>query len=273
MTPLQAALGYISVGWRVAPALPGQKHPCIPEWQTRATTDVNTIVPWFTTDPDRMNVCIATGEASGIWVLDIDDKQPCELDHDCHAMKGSCTLTRLEVEHGELPRTYVVGTGSGGTHYYFSWEGVDFDLRNSAGRLGPGVDTRGNGGQVVAPPSRCSDPTHFQSYTVLSGAVPVPAPRWLTWLLKPQARPAYHGPRPEAFLPGGHDGILGWLASLRPGEQDQGAAWVVRALRDEGKTAQEARDLLWSVMQTWECSRGPWTPNDAERHVRSAYRM
>ena len=277
MTPLQAALAYAARGWRVAPAGAGQKHPCLSEWQERASTDVNKVAHWFCgAGSERMNVCIATGEASDLWVLDVDDKEPCQLDHACQqAMKGSCSLTRLEAEHGELPETYIVGTGSGGAHYYFTWAGVDFDLRNSAGKLGPGLDTRGNGGQVVAPPSRADDPTHFQRYTVLTGAPPVPAPAWLLKLLKPPERKPYTGPpvrTSDAFFPGRGDGILGWLATVQPGGQDQALAWVVRALRDEGKTAQETGQLVWDVVRNWPTSRGPWTENDIERHLRSAFR-
>jgi len=273
---LRAALSYISAGWRVAPAAPGKKYPRIQEWQDRATTDVNTVVEWFAGKPD-MNVCIATGEASNLVVLDIDDKEPCELNHDCHAMKGSCTLTRLEVEHGELPETYTVASGSGGCHFYFSWAGVDFDLRNSAGKLGPGLDTRGNGGQVLAPPSRADDPTHFQRYTVLAGVPPVPAPAWLLKLLKPPERKPYTGPpvrTSDGFFGRGGDGILGWLATVQPGGQDAAGAWVVRALRDEGKTPQEAGDLLWDVVRNWPCGnpRDPWTEQDVERWIRGAYR-
>lgn len=263
VTPLRAALAYAEHGWRVAPAGPGKKHPYLKDWQERASADPNTVAHWFCgAGSERMNVCIATGQESGIWVLDCDDCQQC-------GKTGSVSLAALEAKYAPLPATYSVGTGSGGVHYYFSWQGVDFDLRNSAGKLGKDLDTRGAGGQVVAPPSRASDPHHFQRYTLLAGIPPVPAPAWLLELLRPAER--FLGPRPEQFYAGSGDGILGWLATLRPGEQDNGLAWVVRALRDEGKTAQEAGDLLWPVVSAWECSRGPWTEQDIERHLRSAY--
>ncbi len=50
-----------------------------------------------------------------------------------------------------VPLTPRCETGSG-MHYYFKHPGGE--VRNSAGRLGPGLDIRADGGYVVAPPSR-----------------------------------------------------------------------------------------------------------------------
>jgi hypothetical protein len=51
-----------------------------------------------------------------------------------------------------LPPTLQAITGGGGFHLYFrAPEGVE--IRNSAGKLGAGVDVRGNGGYVLLPPS------------------------------------------------------------------------------------------------------------------------
>ncbi|MHB9858584.1 bifunctional DNA primase/polymerase [Streptomyces sp. YIM S03343] len=261
VTPMAAAISCAERGWRVIWAPPGSKHPTVKAWQERATTDVATIERWWTQCPDA-NVCIVTGQASGIWVLDIDDK---------NGAVGSTTLADLERRYGELPLTYAVGTGSGGVHYYWAWQGVDFDLGNSAGKLGPGLDTRGNGGQVVAPPSRADDSAHTMAYVVLDPRPPVAAPAWLLGLLRPAPRPVTSKPRSP--LPSGDvGGILGWLASVHPGNQDGALCWAVRALRDEGLSPQEACDQLRPIVFAWPCSRAPWTERDIQRHLRSAYK-
>lgn len=106
-----------------------------------------------TTDPKRIaemwqrcqaaNIGIATG-ASGLVVIDIDTK------HDVNGWKAfdDC-LNRL----GELPGpTRMASTPSGGAHIYFR-PPAGVDIKNSAGRLGVGLDVRAQGGYVVAPPS------------------------------------------------------------------------------------------------------------------------
>lgn len=260
--PVTAAHTYADRGRRVIWAPAGWKHPVVKDWQHLATTDHGVINEWWAEHPDA-SICIATGRASNLWVLDIDDKG---------GAGGSAALAALEREHGDLPRTYTVGTGSGGVHHYFAYDGIDFRLGNSAGKLGPGLDTRGEGGQVVAPPSWVNDPAHNMPYVVLVDVPPVVAPAWLLDLLRP-AEPVRLSSEASASSAGGQvGGLLGWLAKVEPGSQDQALAWAVRALRDGGLTPQEAGDLLWPVVSMWPCSRGPWTERDIERHLRSAYR-
>jgi putative DNA primase/helicase len=104
-----------------------------------ASTDPETVTRWFT--KTRFNIAIATGGASGIFVLDIDPRHG-----------GDETLADLEREHGPLPATWRFLTGGGGEHVLFRHPGRN--VANSAGALGPGIDVRGDGGYIVAPPSR-----------------------------------------------------------------------------------------------------------------------
>ena len=144
MTNLEHALAYAARGWRVIPIPPGHKHPKgYANWQTVGTTDTDTITAWWTATPDH-GIGILTGPESGIFVLDVDVAD---------GKAGDDTLHDLERTHGALPATFTVQTGSGGRHHYFAWpDGAD--IRNSAsGALGPGLDIRGAGGFVVAPPT------------------------------------------------------------------------------------------------------------------------
>ena len=168
-TLLDAALDYAARGWQVVPIKPGEKRPSINQWTEKATDDADLLAAWWRQHPTH-GVGIATGPRSGIWVLDVDGDT------------GKDTLKRLEAEHGELPHTYTVATGSGGLHYYWRWV-PGLDVRNDASkRLGPCLDVRGDGGQVVAPPTTHPNGT---PYRWTHGDEPVDAPGWLLDLLRP----------------------------------------------------------------------------------------
>lgn len=176
-TPLDAALTYAARGWRVVPIGPGTKWPDLAAWQERATTDPATIAEWFTSNPGR-GVGIATGEGSGVFVLDVDTVE---------GKVGAESLAELEAAHGPLPVTVEAVTGSGGRHLFYRHP-PGLDLSNSAGRLGPDLDIRANGGQVVAEPT--PHPTTGQPYAFdlehHPDDMPVAdAPAWLLRLLEP----------------------------------------------------------------------------------------
>jgi putative DNA primase/helicase len=118
----------------------------------------------------KMNVGILTGEASGVFVLDIDPKD-----------SGFESMKAFVAEHGPMPQTFIVKTGSGGFHYYFQMP--DFDGRNSASKIAPGIDIRANGGMVVGPGSV----SYAGPYTIQFDAPVAPAPAWLLDLIRPAA--------------------------------------------------------------------------------------
>jgi len=165
----QAALApFVSLaarGWRLFPCHPRDKTPLVHDWPHMATTDLGQMRAWQAQYP-RCNWGIATGRTSGIWVLDVDGPS------------GEASLLGLTERHGKLPSTFTVRTGKG-LHLYFGWP-VKHDLRNSAGRLGEGLDSRAEGGYVLAPGS-----IHPSGavYAVLDPTAPVAeAPPWLVQL-------------------------------------------------------------------------------------------
>ncbi len=167
---LPAALEYAKRGWRVLP-LAG-KIPTLKDWTNKASANAEQIQDWWTQQPTA-NVGIATGTLSQLFVLDVDPDKG-----------GDDSLRKLEARYGPLPVTIEVITGGGGHHYYFQHPGVS--LGNSAGKLGPGLDIRTDGGQVVAPPSVHPDTGRTYEW---EGAhhpddiPPAPAPAWLINLL------------------------------------------------------------------------------------------
>jgi hypothetical protein len=144
MSVLQTALAYAKQDIRVIPIKQGEKRPPMQGWQNAATSDPATIRTWFEGQFKDCGLGIATGEFRNRYliVIDIDDRPE---------FSGSDTLNDLEQLHGQLPDTVEVITGSGGRHIYFL---TDAPIRNEAsGRLGQGIDVRGIGGQVLAPPT------------------------------------------------------------------------------------------------------------------------
>lgn len=155
---LQSALWYAKQGIAVFPLYgikngcctcgnrdcrnPG-KHPRTKNGLKDATTDAAQINSWWKMWPDS-NIGIATGSASGIVVLDVDTGHGA-------GVNGADTLAEWETEQGELPDTWISLTGGGGAHYIFK-KPPALEIKNRAGVL-PGLDVRGDGGYIVAPPS------------------------------------------------------------------------------------------------------------------------
>jgi hypothetical protein len=145
---VESAISYASNGWSVFPVPIGTKrsHKSAANSDGRKwgqTKDADEIRRDFKKWPDA-NAGVVCGEVSGIFVVEADTK-------DGHDVDGIASLAALEVEHGVLPPTRQAMSPSGSVHYYFNHPG--FKVKNSASEIAPGVDVRGDGGMVVAPPS------------------------------------------------------------------------------------------------------------------------
>jgi bifunctional DNA primase/polymerase-like protein/AAA domain-containing protein/primase-like protein len=165
-----AALKYAKRGLPVFPVR--GKLPLTVHGFKDASTDADQIRDWWSEWPNA-NIAIATGAASGLVVLDVDPR------HD-----GDKSLAALEAKFGLLPATLEARTGGGGRHIFFAL-GNGQNVRNSAGRLGPGLDVRGDGGYIVAPPS--IHPETMQPYAWTNRLKPALAPVWLNHELSPPA--------------------------------------------------------------------------------------
>jgi hypothetical protein len=134
---IRTALALAQKGFHVFPCRPRDKRPATANGLKDATTDLDVIQAWWQQQPDN-NIAIATGPASGIFVLDID------------GLDAEAALRRLEAEYGGLPATVEAITARG-RHCYFKWPHEP--VRNSAGKIGEHIDVRGEGGYVLCPPS------------------------------------------------------------------------------------------------------------------------
>ena len=136
MNTLDAALAYAGRNsFAVFPCLPRAKEPAIKRGFYAATTNPETIRRFWRV-ADR-NIAIRTGMASRVWILDVDGED------------GEASLRALEAKHGALPPTWESLTARG-RHIWFR---CDCPVPCSASKIAPGLDARGDGGYVVAPPS------------------------------------------------------------------------------------------------------------------------
>lgn len=148
--------------WAECPS-PG-KHPRIKTGRAfeAATTDEAQIRQWWGRWP-KANVGIATGQASRLCVVDIDGQ------------KGAETLAAIVAEHGGdigIPMTLTARSGRAGigAHLYFTCDAP------SPSNSGAGLDIRGDGGNLVAPPSMH---VSGQPYAWINALPPAPMPAWL----------------------------------------------------------------------------------------------
>jgi Bifunctional DNA primase/polymerase, N-terminal len=177
MKPLDQALGYIGRGWPVFPCRWDggprfRKTPITPNGFKDASDDPKVVVAWWTRWPKAL-IGLPTGPASGLVVLDVDVKRA--------EANGFDSLEDLG--RAVLPETPMVHTESGGLHLYFRCPVRD--LRNSAGRIGPGLDIRATGGYVIVPSPGSG--YAWDSCWNFDTCSPVEAPDWLR--PAPPARP------------------------------------------------------------------------------------
>ncbi len=148
---LDAALQYAAWGWPVFPLQPRGKQPATAHGFKDATVDPDRIRAWWTRSPDA-NIGLPTGQRFD--VIDIDTPD------------GPITYTQLLAEEnpatgvGVIPDTHGhAATASGGLHLYVLASGA-----GNTTRIAPGVDYRGKGGYVVAPPSTLGQPGRSWSW-------------------------------------------------------------------------------------------------------------
>ena len=151
MNKLQKALELAEYGFHVFPLVPDSKLPLIDGWQARATRNKDTVVGWWTcpvleiVQDYNIGICTSRfGDDKALLVIDVDNK---------NGKNGSASLKELE----GLKPTLTSETPTGGKHIIFI---VDKGVKNSAGKLGEGLDVRSHGGFIVAPGSTIGDKSY-----------------------------------------------------------------------------------------------------------------
>jgi Bifunctional DNA primase/polymerase, N-terminal len=175
-----AALAYAVRGWHVLPlwwpastghcacGLPDcdsmgkhRIHRLVPHGLHHATSHAPVVI-WVVAVGPHANISVRTGAGSGPVALDIDG-QP-----------GRVALRALVESHAAFGADWV--RAGDGWHANFANSGAI--VPNSSGRPGPGLDVRGNGGYVIAPPSLHGSGRRYRWISPQNADLP-PAPAWL----------------------------------------------------------------------------------------------
>jgi hypothetical protein len=171
-TPLKAALSYATRrSWHVFLVPPNTKKSYKSEeisgTKWGMTKDLDEIRRDYDRWPDA-GVGIPTGKINGFFVVEADTSAG-------HDVDGITNLRQLEEQYGKLPPTLMARSPSGSVHYYFRHPGDGVHIKNSSSELAPGVDVRGDGGMVVAPPTK----RHDGQYRWLNELDIIGPPQWL----------------------------------------------------------------------------------------------
>jgi DNA polymerase I-like protein with 3'-5' exonuclease and polymerase domains len=174
-TPVEAAISLAAQGVQIFPAPPSKKKSYKSEkfsgTKWGMTKDLKEIKHDFKHWP-KAQIGLPTGKENGFFVVEADTKEG-------HDVDGIAGIAQLEAENTKLPPTLMARSPSGSLHYYFRHPGGNIEIRNSQSSIAPGVDVRGDGGMVIAPPSR----RHDGQYCWCNANAIAESPDWLLDLI------------------------------------------------------------------------------------------
>ena len=224
------------------------KHPRTLNGVKDASTNPDIIRHWWGRWPNA-NIGIATGEPSGFFVLDVDGEE------------GATSLRELEERYGTLPDTVESLTGGGGRHILFKHPG--HPVKNKVA-LAYGLDVRGDGGYIVAPPSRHISGARYK-WEASSHPNDLPMAEAPAWLIDMVANKTY-GRDDMATRPKVADLAL---EGVPEGERDTTLYRYACMLRAKGLKREEAEVL---VLEAATKCKPPFPPKEALAKVESAWK-
>ena len=251
-----AARELARAGVAVFPCVPGEKTPIVASGFRRATTDPHQVAQWWRWQPSA-NIGIPTGAVSGLVVIDVD----------VHGVDGYAAYARA-ARAGLIPAPLAtVTTPTGGRHAYFPAVPARVQRSWAVGKAG--VDCRGDGGYVIAPPSTLRLEATSVSYRVeqvAAGAVaPVDAVRLRDFLdPPPPRRPGREGG--QASGRENADRLAAWLSRQIKGDRNYKLFWAACRLAEGNVPVSEALDALVRAEQP------DFAERESTRTVYSAYR-
>jgi hypothetical protein len=251
-----AARSLAAAGVPVFPCEPDGKRPLTRRGFLDATSDPEQVAAWWSRNPDA-NIGLPTGARSGVVAVDVDVHGPID---------GRVAWRRASAAGLVDGAGLLVRTPTGGAHAYFpAAPGAE---QRSWQAAGAGVDFRGDGGYIIAPPSRRTIDSVARRYEIADIAAhsigPVEAARLRDFL----------GPRPAA--PARSDGaaatvdaerLAAWVAGRGEGERNRGLFWAACRLAEHGTPPTDALDALGPA-----AAEAGLSEREIATTVRSAYR-
>lgn len=228
---LDAALAYLEKfpEAKLFPAEWDQGHKPRVTWSTKSSGDPATIKIWARKYPNAY-FCIALKQ-SGKSVLDVDNK---------HGKRGADELTALELEHGDLPQTLIVGTPSGdGRHYHFD---------GAAGKTRADLYAVGLDSPVMVPVPGATVPGKG-TYTIITNGRLATRPEWLKALEKPTTEERTAASDVDLDLPHNVSDAIEYLTGPAPeaieGQGGDSVAYTVACrVRDLGVSEALCEELM-----------------------------
>jgi hypothetical protein len=247
MSAIAKALELAAQGYPVFPVA-ASKRPTCPCGFKDAASEPREIRRLWRDHPAPL-IGVPTGEASGLFVLDIDSPKHVEA------------AEWFERCAPYLPETRQQTTRSGGIHLFFNH---NQGLRNTAGRIARGVDTRADGGYIIA----------WQTEAWLIRPRPLAdIPAWLIKAATPPPPPVVQCD-PSLSVEGARrkvEGIVGAVATARAGQRNSVAFWGACRLAELVKQRILAeRDAIALGIEA--ARQAGLSPKEATRTISSAFR-
>ena len=231
------AKDYLKSGVSVIPLQPKGKTPLLKwtEFQKRKPT-LKEITTWWEKNPDA-NIGIVTGRISRLLVIDIDTKEGWEF----VKQKG----------YGAEPCP-IVKTGGGGVHLYYRYPEEEITVGARIGKERYGIDYRGEGGYVVAPPSQHATGNYYKwnkyipDFSIFKN-LPEP-PEWIIKEIKDNRRI------------GGNRSLGEITKGVTQGGRNNAAARVIGSLL--AKFPEEEWGICWELFKGWNKNNSPPLPEE-----------
>ncbi|MBN2094250.1 MAG: bifunctional DNA primase/polymerase [Candidatus Zambryskibacteria bacterium] len=231
------AKDYLKSGVSVIPLQPKGKTPLLKwtEFQKRKPT-LEEITTWWEKTPDA-NIGIVTGKISRLLVIDIDTKEGWEFVKQKGYGAKACP---------------IVETGGGGVHLYYRYPDGEITVGARIGEERHGIDYRGEGGYVVAPPSQHTTGKYYKwnkyipDFTIFRN-LPEP-PKWILEEIK------------KIKKYGGEESIKNIAKGVKKGGRNNAAARVAGLLLS--KFPEKDWPMCWEFLKGWNQNNNPPLPED-----------
>jgi hypothetical protein len=256
-TLADAALRYANLGVPVFPCVPGGKQPLTPNGFHDATSSARVVHAWWQRTPDA-NIGLPTGSVTGVVVVDVDV-------HD--RASGFEAFERARSAGHAGGWGWLVRTPSGGLHaYYPAAPGVEQRCWQAPSAH---VDFRGDGGYVIAPPSRIDVGGRTTTYDVIAVTHVPSRPLDATGLrhfLEPPRR--FPPPRALASVGCNPDALAAWVARTPEGGRNYNLFRAACLMAKTGHSFNDTAAVLAPAAQ-----RAGLPDAEIDTTLRSAHRL